>query len=89
MLNLQCLPSPIDTQTYKLSHFLHIVSILTNPLWTVLYHDRLFLIGGLLWLVLSFGASVMRIFSLQILGNNTYIEWLTLQNLSNVTDASQ
>ena len=52
-------------------------------------HDRLFLIGGLVWLVLSFGASVMRIFSLQILGDNTYIEWLTLQNLSNVTNPSQ
>lgn len=46
---------------------------------------RIVLFGGLVWVIFSASVSVMRVFSLQLLADNSYIEWLTFQDLQNLS----
>lgn len=47
---------------------------------------RLIMVGGLVWVVVDFCFSIVRVFSLQLLQGNSYLSFLTLQpkNLSQV-----
>ena len=43
---------------------------------------RFFFFGGFAWVLVSFGVNIMRVFSLQLLNSNTYIQWLTARNVT-------
>ena len=48
-------------------------------------HYRIVLFGGLVWVIFSASVSVVRVFSLQLLADRAFIEWLTFQDLQNLS----
>lgn len=46
---------------------------------------RMFLTMATVWVLLSLAGSILRLLSLRLLGDKTYLSFITSSNLSNVT----